>query len=169
MVINENLVDLSKISTTMVDYDKDTKIAKVVNNYHASRLQFALPEGYNVGDTYTFSCKIDKINGFEGAEIKTYPNSSDVISLNIDGTQQSFTFTVVDGNTHIYLYLKSDTKRKGVYKIYDVKIEKGDRSTPYIPNENTIETAKRQYFIGGGTSKKYIQSDKSPLGKGVVA
>ena len=36
---------------------------------------------------------------------------------------------------------------------YKIKIEE-DEGTLYIPNENAIETAKRQYFIGGGYFKE---------------
>ena len=150
----------------MAQYNPETKVAKVVNDYHASRLQFALPEGYKVGDTYTFSCNIENIDGNDTLEIITYPGEGEVKMLKIDGTKQVFKFTVAEGNTHLYLYLGRREKTKGSYKIYDLKIEKGDQATPYIPNENSIETAKRQYFIGGVRSKKYIQSNKIPLGKG---
>lgn len=150
MVINENLVDWSKMTYTGTNYDKDTKIAKVVNNYHASRLQIALPEGYKTGDTYTFSCNIDNIDGDDTLEIVTYPGTNEIKALKSDGKKQTFKFTVADQNTHLYLYLGIRNETKGSYKIYDLKIEKGEHMTPYIPNENVIETAKHQYFIGGG-------------------
>ena len=35
-----------------------------------------------------------------------------------------------------------------IFRYNKIKLEK-DTVTPYIPNENSIETAKRQYFIGG--------------------
>lgn len=35
-----------------------------------------------------------------------------------------------------------------IFRFTEIKLEK-DEITPYVPNENTIETAKRQYFIGG--------------------
>ena len=37
--------------------------------------------------------------------------------------------------------------------IKEAKLEE-DETTPYIPHEKAIETAKRQYFIGGGTFKE---------------
>ena len=40
-----------------------------------------------------------------------------------------------------------------IFRYNKIKLEK-DTVTPYIPNENSIETAKRQYFIGGGNFKE---------------
>lgn len=40
-----------------------------------------------------------------------------------------------------------------IFRFTEIKLEK-DAITPYIPNEHTLETAKRQYFIGGGTFKE---------------
>ncbi|WP_276862956.1 hypothetical protein [Anaerococcus tetradius] len=40
-----------------------------------------------------------------------------------------------------------------IFRFTEIKLEK-DKVTPYIPHENSIETAKRPYFIGGGYFKE---------------
>ena len=165
MVINENLVDLSQMTYTMASYDKDTKIAKVVDSYHASRLQIALPEGYKTGDTYTFSCNIDNIDGDDTMEIVTYPGTNEIKTLKSDGTKQTFKFTVADHKTNLYLYLGIRANTKGSYKIYNIKIEKGDKATPYIPSKNSLDPSKQAIFKVGGYSKRCIHSHR--IGGGV--
>ena len=71
--------------------------------------------------------------------------------------RNSFTFVYTSEMDRFNLYADIIGEEIGVSADFImIKLEKGDKATPYIPNENSIETAKRQYFIGGGTSRKYI-------------
>lgn len=160
MLISPNLLDLTKTTYTAVSHDFNTKIARVIGNYHASRIQYALPKNLVVGEEYTFSCEIDSIDGDNSLKVLAYPGVFKVSSFIADNGRQSYTFRLNNQNTHIYLYLGDREKTYGSYKIYNEKLESGTESTLYLPNENTIETAKRQYFIGGGTSRKYILSHR---------
>lgn len=85
--------------------------------------------------------------------------------------RSSFKF-VYDQSKHSSLAVYTDlvSRAAGVGgTIKYVKIEKGDKMTPYIPNENAVETAKRQYFIGGGYVQRSISNlIKALLGRGMV-
>lgn len=54
---------------------------------------------------------------------------------------------------HFFIRFNNVDLGKTFY-LKDLKLEKGDKATPYIPNKNSLETGKRQYFIGGGTFKE---------------
>ncbi|WP_308655404.1 hypothetical protein [uncultured Anaerococcus sp.] len=154
MLINPNLLDITKTTHTNASYDFNTKIVRVVGNYHASRVQYKLPDDLVVGQEYTFSCNINNIDGNNLLTTRAYPGESEIKELKSDGSRQSFTFKLNDKNTHIYLYLGINSKTYGSYKIYNEKLENGKKDTIYVPYKQSLETAKRQYFIGGGTFKE---------------
>lgn len=119
------------------------------------------------GELYTLSCDINRIN-YE--DIPLY-KSVNVGPTRADGStiyEKEYGYTATDVSSNVIIYTfkyRSDIKsiwaysnignRPRVKAIYSkIKIEKGKEKTPYIPSINTIETAKRQYFIGGGTFKE---------------
>lgn len=174
MLINPNLLDITKTTHTSAPYDFNTKIARVVDNYRYSRVQFELPDNLVVGQEYTFSCEIDNIDGGKELDVVVYPNTVPIAETFLaDNGRQAYTFKLNSENTHIYLYLGKREKTYGSYKIYNVKLEEGTEDTTYVPYKDNLETAKRQYFIGGGTSRKYILSNRnieqSSFGKEVAA
>lgn len=59
---------------------------------------------------------------------------------------------------HFFIRFNNVDLGKTFY-LKELKLEKGDKATPYIPHENSLETAKRPYFIGGG----YVQRGLSNL------
>lgn len=71
------------------------------------------------------------------------------------------------GDFH-YIEIKGDKMKGATYilsnesangYVYALGIYKDFPSEIYMPNKNTLETAKRQYFIGGG----YVQRDLSNI------
>ena len=154
MLINPNLLDITKTTHTGAPYNFNTKIARVSDNYYASRVQFELPDNLVVGQEYTFSCNIDNIDGDSKLSVIAYPETGRLETLLADKGTQSYTFVFNDKNTHIYLYLGIKNKTYGSYKIYNIKLEEGTEATTYVPYEGNLETAKRQYFIAGGTFKE---------------
>ena len=46
----------------------------------------------------------------------------------------------------------------GDLKEADLKIEEGDKKTPYIPSKNMLEPSKQAVFVAGGYSKRCIHS-----------
>lgn len=70
---------------------------------------------------------------------------------------------IYSSKTHRIIFypgLRGNSENIGA-NFYKIKLEK-EKETLYIPNENTIETAKHQYFVGGVRSKRFIQSSNYP-------
>ena len=115
------------------------------------------------GEFYTLSCDINRYN---------YEDTSLYRSVNVgptraDGStiyekEYGYTYTDISSNKIIYTFkyradIKSiwafcnDGAKPKVKAVYSkIKLEKGKEKTQYVPNETTLETAKRPYFIGGG-------------------
>lgn len=131
------------------------------------------------GKVYTLTCLCKQTsNGSGNYSIAIFRET--VSDLNIAKTFQcgklsEFTFKYDSKNMdRLNFYPDVNGRTSGVGAEFSyVKLEPGDTATPYIPHENTIETAKRQYFIGGVRSKRYSQSLKVPrqssFRKGVAA
>lgn len=150
MLINPNLLDITKTTHTKAPYDFNTKITRTLENYHASRVQFELPDNLVVGQEYTFSCDIDNIDGNSELNVTAFPGTAIIGTFLADKGTQSYTFVLNDKNTHIYLYLGLGLQTKGSYKIYNIKLEEGTEATPYIPSKNILEPSKQAVFLAGG-------------------
>ena len=122
--------------------------------------------GLTPGETYTFSCKIKQIPG-EGKQVtnevqmaqghstryKSYGGYSRVKI--VDGIVE-YTFKYIsDANAIICnTAVGSDGFNMGAeWSNFEI-VEGENRNPVFVPSENTLETAKRQYFIGGGTFKE---------------
>ena len=118
------------------------------------------------GETYTFSCKMKQIPG-EGKQVtnevqisqghnkrfKSYGGYSRVKI--VDGILE-YTFKYIsDANSIICnTAVGADGYNMGA-EWSDIEIVEGDTKNPiFVPSEDTIETAKRQYFIGRGYFKE---------------
>lgn len=157
MIVKENLLDTSNITCTYASYDKDKKIAKVLKEYDYSRVQYKLPEGLEIGQKYTFSCCINNIDGDDKLAVCNYPNEGDKELLKADGAFQSYTFTLKDKNTHIYLYLGVAGSTKGTYKLNQEKLENGDQMTLYLPHKSNVKAENQAIFpSGGGITKSTL-------------
>ena len=114
------------------------------------------------GETYTFSCKMKQIPG-EGKQVtntvqiaqghneryKSYGGYS-VVKI-VDGILK-YTFNYISDANSILCYSAAweDAYNMGA-EWSDIEIVEGDTKNPiFVPSENTIEMAKRQYFIGEG-------------------
>lgn len=123
------------------------------------------------GETYTFSCKMKQIPG-EGKQVtnetqmaqghseryKSYGGYSRVKI--VDGILE-YTFKYISDANAILCHtaVGQDGVNMGA-EWSDIEIVEGGTKNPiFVPSENNIETAKRQYFIGGDTSRKYILSN----------
>ena len=152
MLINPNLIKINKIKISAADH---------THNFD----YIFVPDGLEEGKEYTFSC-FSKYDGSNSGTILLADDRNAAALSNWYETKNEsnneFTF-IYNKERHkkflIYAGVASRTNNVSAY-IYDIKLEMG-KATPFIPHENTIETAKRQYFIGGGTSRKYILSHRN--------
>lgn len=141
MLINPNLLSTNKVKISAVDH---------THNF----ITIYVPEGLEEGKEYTFSC-FCKYNGSNSGTILLADDNNIAGKINWyetkNGLNNEFTF-VYNKERHkkflIYAGVTGYTNNVSAY-IYNMKLELG-KATPFIPHENTIETAKRQYFIGGG-------------------
>ena len=154
MLINPNLLDITKTTPTQALYDFNTKIARVLNNYHASRVEFELPDNLVVGQEYTFSCEIDNIDGDKVLNVKTYPGTEIERNLKADNGRQAYTFKLNDENTHIYLYLGIRSRTNGSYKIYNIQLEEGTEATTYVPYKDNLPEDKQPLLPPEGNYKE---------------
>lgn len=60
-------------------------------------------------------------------------------------------------NYQIYIYGDKDYKTNGATTTFkNVKIEEGDKATPYIPNAKDLDISKQQLLTGGGYLQRGI-------------
>ena len=149
MLINPNLLS--------------TNIVKISPEDQTHRFAYLfVPEGLEEGKEYTFSC-FCKYDGSDSGTILLADDNDAAAKIywyeTKNGLKNEFTF-VYNKERHkkflIYAGVPRYTNNVSAY-IYNIKLEEGTEATPFIPHKNTIKTAKRQYFIGGDTSRKYIQ------------
>lgn len=154
MLINPNLINtLEGITYNQINKDNRWRNIKI-----------PIPNNLIDGKKYTFSCKIDQgENGTGYASIlvtnKDLEDVGDYESehIKIDIKDYKITFNYNKSNNDLIIAY-NDIFAKTAYidaEFKEYKLEPGRDKTIYIPNENYIETAKRQHFIGGG----YVQRD----------
>lgn len=154
MLINPNLLDITKTTHTGAPYDFNTKIARV-GSYAYARLQFELPDNLVVGQEYTFSCEIDNIDGNKELDVLAYPNTVPIAETFLaDNGRQAYTFKLDDEHTHIYLYLGIKGNTKGSYKIYNIKLEEGTEATTYVPYKDDLQEDKQPLLPPEGHYKE---------------
>ena len=156
MLINPNLLDITKTTHTNAPYDFNTKIARALNNYSSSRVQFKLPDDLVVGQEYTFSCEIDNIDGDKELDVLAYPYQGVPIQrkLKADNGRQAYTFKLNSENTHIYLYLGKRAETYGSYKIYNIKLEEGTEATTYVPYKDNLPEDNQHLLPPEGNYKE---------------
>ena len=119
--------------------------------------RYYLPKGLIEGETYTISCKLKQ--GKNGSGFATIKSENMKATQNkdpfyerkvpVDNFQGSFTYDSSKMDcVEIYVDISGQTAFKTAERS-EVKLEKGEEKTPYIPNERDLETSKHQYFIGG--------------------
>ena len=145
MLINPNLMTITKLSVEPLD---STHNYKVID----------LPDNLEVGKKYVISCYSKYSTGDSGTFIiadKTKGNKKDDWCFCKDGVinKKSFIYNP-DKTSQILFYAGHPTRTNNIFALYSmIKLEE-EQATLYLPNENTLETPKRQYFIGGGYFKE---------------
>ena len=119
------------------------------------------------GETYTLSCNLDRVS-LDGQNLDKIIDIGPTLANRriIYDKPYGYTRTDISSNVMVYTFkyipeikyiwaFANDSRKPKVKAIYsNIKLEKGEEKTLYIPNKNTLETAKRQYFIGGGYFKE---------------
>src|SRR5699024_1365146 len=132
MLINPNLMKINKVKISAVD---------TTHNFE----ELNVPEGLEEGKEYTFSC-FCKYDGSDSGTILLADDNGAASVVNWyqtkNGLNNEFTF-IYNKEKHkkflIYAGVTRYTNNVSAY-IYNIKLELG-KATPFIPHENTIETA----------------------------
>lgn len=110
--------------------------------------------GFDKDDKITITAFIENVGDISiNFELTGLQGVFRVFSLNPGESRIYKDSFIVNPDKNQFRFTASQTGRMGV-RCVGIKWELGDKVTPYIPNENTIEMSKRQYFIGGGTFKE---------------
>ena len=142
MLVKHNLMKINKVKISAIDTTHNSE-------------ELYVPEGLEEGKEYTFSCFCK----YDGSDSGTILLADDIGAASLvnwyqtkNGLNNEFTF-IYNKEKHkkffIYAGVARYTNNVSAY-IYNIKLEEGTEATPFIPHENTLKTAKRQYFIGGG-------------------
>lgn len=152
MVINENLLS---------GYSNPSIIEANDNPYHY--IEYQIPDNLEENQVYTISLEGSQTNGSGKFSViifdKETRNKSNVLIAQ-NGAREHLTFKYVSELTDIVLvYSDIDGQCNGVgLTVRNVKIEKGNKATPYIPNKNSVDPSKQAIFKAGGYSKRCIHS-----------
>lgn len=149
MIINENLSTQDKIILS----------AKNINFRFDSVYIDNL--GLVDGETYTFSANLNLSQG-ETASIILFDSDYKIQSGTATFTTEKrsdFTFTYKEGVTsELLCYAGIHGSTNGISAEYtNIKLEKGDKMTPYLPHKSKVKPDNQAIFpIGGGTTKSYL-------------
>ena len=144
MVINENLI---------LTEDKPYYIKPEDNRYKYIKIN--LPTNLNENEMYTFSLDVSQINGSGELSMIIFNKDHSLTYKTIIGknnSRNSFSFKYMQDKTeHILLYSDIAGKTQFVGATFrNIKLEKGDKATPYIPNKNIVDPSKQAIFKSGG-------------------
>lgn len=150
MIINENLTTQDKIILDAKDVDFRFSSVFVEN------------VGLVDGVTYTFSANL-KLSKGESASIILFDSDYKIQSGTTTFTTEernSFTFTYKEGVTsRLACYAGIGGSTGGISAEYtNIKLEKGDQMTPYLPHKSKVKSDKQAIFVAGGVFKE-VYSD----------
>lgn len=145
MIINPNLVDWKDF--TRVPHPTD-------RNYYWS---FDIPTDLEEGQTYTVSADVEQTAGGSGIiTIRTYDSSFEVMNsakqCEIVGGKvyASFVYGKIK-SAKLLLYTDQAGQTVGIGATFkNIKLEKGDTMTTYLPNENSLSADKQAILTKGG-------------------
>ena len=156
MIVNENLlVNDNKLASPNYEATKSTvsfKDGKIyfenlnsfISNMTVSGSAERLSESIDPNATYCVGVygESDKtLRIYKGDGYKIAKTVGDFHYIEIKGDKmKGATYILSNESANGYIYAL------GIYKDFPSEI--------YVPNKNNLETAKRQYFIGGGTFKE---------------
>ena len=148
---NKNNISIYNNSMDVVFIDENTIKIKKKDGVEYGLIFVNLFGELEIGAKIAFSGKFELI---KGKEVILYLNAMDNKRILISKTGVNKIENIgiqSKGTNQAQIRLYNDDEV--VFRFTEIKVEK-DEVTPYIPNENNIETAKRQYFIGGGYFKE---------------
>lgn len=166
MLINPNLLTISEFTKNNVEVyknsldvsfiDENTIKIKKKEGFEFGIIYVNLFDEFTIGSKVAFSGKFELIKG-QNARIYFNGFSANKLLFSKIGVNRIEAMGEKnDSYNQVQVRIFHDDEV--VFRFTEMKLEK-DKVTLYIPNENTIETAKRQYFIGGGVrSKRCIHS-----------
>lgn len=161
MLINPNLSTSSEFKRGVLNVYQDSldvtflddNVLKIKKRKEAESGLIYMPlfDNIETNKIVAFSGKLNLING---RDIEVYFNGFSARPFHISNKGLN-KIEAIGRKDEAYnqVQLRVYHNDEVIFRFTEIKLEK-DEITPYVPNENTIETAKRQYFIGGGYFKE---------------
>ena len=162
MIINENLYSGNYyFAKDCINYRKNANLKRIGDCVYVDSEDDNKPLlftgvqkiGFDKNDKITITAFIENVGEIPiDFELAGFYSTFKVFTLNPGESKVLKNSFVASADTNQFRFTTSHTGRMGV-RCVGIKWELGE-ATPYIPNESNIETAKRQYFIGGGYFKE---------------
>lgn len=144
MIINENL---------LLGYGNHNNTPKIAA--HTTSAVAPVKKGqkytisYNVKNTNRFAVYFDTLsNGWKSDYDTITVNQPSNVTQPGDKIEKT---VAADMDGYMIIYLANNG---GDFKEADLKIEEGDRKTPYIPSKNMLEPSEQAVFVVRGTFKE---------------
>ncbi|MCW6701512.1 hypothetical protein NH288_05365 [Anaerococcus sp. NML200537] len=148
---NKNNIEVYKNSLEFSFIDENTIKIKKKKGFEFGLIYVNLFDEFTIGSKVAFSGKFELI---KGQNARIYFNGFNTSNLLVSEIGVNRIEAIGDkNNSYNQAQVRIFHDDEVVFRFTEMKLEK-DEVTPYIPNENTLEMAKRQYFIGGGTFKE---------------
>lgn len=107
---------------------------------------------YTVKNTNRFWVYLDTLsNGWKG----NYDNAVAIVTYNTQPGDKIERTLIANIDGYVIIYLANIG---GNLKEPNLKIEEGDKKTPYIPSKNMLEPSKQAIFVAGGGIPRNIPS-----------
>ena len=149
MIINENLgIEISM--AYYLSFNKKNGEVEVIDNYPKASLRFAPPGGFIVGKTYTISCNVHKNDNHGNWKMNINQDAGSSKTFKPNDGIKSITFRCERDSDQVFIYFGDQNTPNRKYKITELKLEKGDRMTPYLPHKSNVKSENQAIFVAGG-------------------
>lgn len=154
MIINENLYNGNDIYVPP-------------NNVSFQFLPVNFEMNFEVGKSYTISFEVSLSEGNSCTLSIFNKNFSKMLFTKIctSGSRNSLTFKFDNSNEYKFAFYAGIAGKTSNIKAYykNIKIEKGDQMTSYLPNKSKVKPLNQAIFLSRGVrSRKYSQSSIYP-------
>ena len=153
---NKDNIEIYKDSLDVIFIDENTIKIKKKEGGEFGLIYVSLFDKFTIGSKVAFSGKFELIKGQNARIYFNGFNTNNLLfsKIGVNRIEAMGEKNASYNQAQVRIFHNDEV----VFRFTEMKLEK-DEVTPYIPNENTLEMAKRQYFIGGG----YVQRGLSNL------
>lgn len=166
MLINPNLTEKSEFNrNSIVNYKNTLDIDFIDDNTIKIKKKEEVDYGFIYHDLFNQIEKGSKIaftgelELISGPNVKLVFNGFNADSRNITRKGKNSIEAIGGKNNAVnQVQVRLYHNEEVIFKFVKMKLEEGDKATPYIPHKDLIDPSKQAIFLSGGYSKRCIQS-----------